>query len=287
MLVLLNHARLVALTLLASVFLMAPSQYAQSQYAQSQCAQSQCAQSQCAPHPWPHSEPVERTLESAFPAPAGFQRAPAEKGSFAAWLRVLPLKQDGAPVKLYDGRMKGNQDVHAAVIDMDVGTQDLQQCADAIMRLRAEYLLSSGREADIGFNNTEGKRMAWPAWKQRHGGASNYTNFRKYLIQIFAYAGTYSLERELAPEPVAQMQIGDVFIRGGFPGHAELVADMVENPATGERRFLLLQSFMPAQDIHVLKNPQHKGDPWYPLNFGETLLTPEYSFSPANLRRFR
>ena len=240
-----------------------------------------------APHPWPHSEPVERTLKSAFPAPAGFHRAPAEKGSFAAWLRALPLKPDNAPVKLYDGRFKGNQGVHVAVIDMDVGTQDLQQCADAIMRLRAEYLLSTGREAEIGFNNSEGRRMAWPAWRQRHGGASSYTNFRKYLIQVFAYAGTYSLERELAPTPVGQMQIGDVFIRGGFPGHAELVADMTENPATGERRFLLLQSFMPAQDIHVLKNPEREGDAWYPLNFGEKLLTPEWSFSSANLRRFR
>jgi hypothetical protein len=40
-------------------------------------------------------------------------------------------------VLLYNGAPKFRQDVHAAVIDIDVGTRDLQQCADATMRLRA------------------------------------------------------------------------------------------------------------------------------------------------------
>ena len=69
---------------------------------------------------------------------------------------------------------------------------------------------------------------------------------------VFAWAGTYSLERELKPAALADIAAGDVFIKGGFPGHAVLVADVVENRTTGEKRFLLLQSYMPAQDIHVL-----------------------------------
>ena len=72
---------------------------------------------------------------------------------------------------------------------------------------------------------------------------------------VFAYAGTYSLAHELKPAPLATLQIGDVFIKGGFPGHAVLVADVVENAQTGEKRFLLVQSYMPAQEMHVLKNP--------------------------------
>ena len=51
------------------------------------------------------------------------------------------------------------------------------------------------------------------------------------------------------------MQIGDVFIKGGFPGHAVVVLDMAENDRTGQRVFLLAQSYMPAQDIHIMKNP--------------------------------
>ena len=102
-------------------------------------------------------------------------------------------------------------------------------------------------------------------------GKSDYTSFRKYMDLVFAYAGTYRLDRELRPvvsetrlrHEAADIAIGDVFIKGGFPGHAVLVADMAADPATSEKRFLLLQSYMPAQDIHVLKNPADGAcSPW-------------------------
>ena len=107
------------------------------------------------------------------------------------------------------------------------------------------------------------------------------------MTLVFAYAGTYSLERELQKVPRQNIQIGDVFIRGGFPGHAVLVADMVANPATGEKRFLLIQSFMPAQEMHVLKNPAASdGSPWYPADFTGGLVTPEWSFPEGALHRW-
>ena len=106
-----------------------------------------------------------------------------------------------------------------------------------------------GRKSEIGFTY-DGKRHAFSSSR-----SDDYAAFRKYMNLVFAYAGTYSLEHELKPAPLADIAIGDVFIKGGFPGHAVLVADMVENPATGEKRFLLIQSYMPAQEMHVLKNP--------------------------------
>ena len=88
--------------------------------------------------------------------------------------------------------------------------------------------------------------------------------------------------------PVSDMQIGDVFIQGGFPGHAVIVADMVEQPDTGERRFLLIQSYMPAQDMHVLRNPRDAlGNPWYRWPFVRPLETPEWRFSSKDLKRWR
>ncbi len=96
---------------------------------------------------------------------------------------------------------------------------------------------------------------------------------------VFAYAGTYSLEHELKPVTAEAIEIGDVFVKGGFPGHAVLVADMASNPQTGERRFLLVQSYMPAQEMHVLKNPAASdGSPWYPAAFEGALVTPEWTF---------
>jgi hypothetical protein len=222
------------------------------------------------------------TLEQRIPPPPGFQRAPVAQQSWAAWLRGLPMKPAGAPVLLYNGAPKWRQDVHVAVVDIDVGSRDLQQCADAIMRLRGEWLFASGRKGDIHFNDTDGKRRAFAARR-----SSDYAAFRKYMDLVFAYAGTYSLEHELESAPLAQIGIGDVFIKGGFPGHAVLVADMVENPTTGEKRFLLLQSYMPAQEMHILKNPgAADGSPWYPAAFDGPLVTPEWTFSPQALHRW-
>ena len=71
-----------------------------------------------------------------------------------------------------------------------------------------------------------------------------------------------------------------------FPGHAVLVVDTAVNPATGERAFLLVQSYMPAQQIHLLKAPGSPLGAWYPAAVGDTLATPEWVFAPSDLRRF-
>jgi len=222
------------------------------------------------------------TLAARIAPPPGFERTPAEDGTFAAWLRGLPLRPEGAPVLTYTGKPKWRQDVHAAVIDIDVGKRDLQQCADAIMRLRAEWLYGLGRDKEIAFNDTDGKRRRFSAYKRK-----DHAGLRKYMDLVFAYAGTYSLERELTPVAAADIAIGDLFIKGGFPGHAVLVADMAVNRETGETRFLLLQSYMPAQDIHVLKNPNASdGSPWYTTPIADELVTPEWTFPRTALRRW-
>ena len=62
---------------------------------------------------------------------------------------------------------------------------------------------------------------------------------------------------------------------------------MVENKSTGEKRFLLLQSYMPAQEIHVLKNPAAgDGSPWYTAAIAWPLATPEWSFPEGSLKRW-
>ncbi|MEZ5907587.1 MAG: DUF4846 domain-containing protein [Hyphomicrobiaceae bacterium] len=255
-------------------------------------------------YPWHDSaaRPAD-TLSARVPPPAGFRRVPAPAGSFAAWLRGLPMKPAGAPVRLHTGALKGRQDVHVAVVDIDVGRRDLQQCADAIMRLRAEWLRATGKSHLIAFNDTGGGRpmsyARWAAgerprvsgrslaWSRRAAPDQSYAAFRRYMDVVFSYAGTHSLARELKSARVDTLAVGDIFIKGGFPGHAVLVADLAEHPGTGERRFLLVQSYMPAQDIHVLKDPKAAdGSPWYPLDFGLLLVTPEWTFPRTSLKRW-
>jgi hypothetical protein len=240
-------------------------------------------------------------LADRFPPPPGYAREAAREGSFGEWLRGLPLLPGRPPVLLHDGRRKANQEAHAAVVDIDVGRRDLQQCADAVMRLRAEYLFSVGRGGEVSFRATSGdplpfarwergerpllsgRRLQWQAQAAPDG---SHESFRRYLDVVFTYAGSQSLSDELAPVPLAELQAGDVLVRGGFPGHAVLVLDTARHPATGKRVFLLAQSYMPAQQIHVLRNPARGDGAWYELQPAGDVATPEWTFRPGELRRF-
>jgi hypothetical protein len=243
------------------------------------------------------------TLAVRIAPPAGFERKPVPNGSFAQWLRNLPLKTGRPDVHLYDGRPKANQGVHAAVVDIDTGNKDLQQCADAVIRLRAEYLYSRGEMTRLHFNFTSGDAAYFARWSEGFRPAvqgnrvtwqksaspdDSYRSFRTYLNMVFVYAGTASLERELQKvHDTRDVRAGDVFIQPGYPGHAVLVVDVAEDSHTGRRVFLLAQSYMPAQDIHILRNPA--GGPlgaWYDSDFGPTLKTPEWTFAAGHLRRF-
>ncbi len=254
-------------------------------------------------YPWRPNATAVDTIASRFPPPRGYRRSREMPGSFGDWLRHLPLKPKGSPVHLYDGRLKPNQQAHCAVIDIDAGDSDLQQCADAVMRLRAEYLYSRAAYSRIRFNFTSGDTARYSRWRQGfrpvvdgnhvdwHNSAtadSSYDNFRDYLDSVFMYAGTWSLSQELRPRRRARdIAIGDVFIKGGFPGHAVIVVDLAVNPKNGDKVFLLAQSYMPAQDIHVLKNPASRdGSPWYHLPRDGKLQTPEWDFSITELKTF-
>ena len=52
-----------------------------------------------------------------------------------------------------------------------------------------------------------------------------------------------------------------------------------------EVKFMLAQSYMPAQDIQILVGDDGKS-PWYDLNFGEYLYSAEYTFSKNDLKTF-
>src|SRR5690606_16202518 len=91
---------------------------------------------------------------SRFPVPEGFERSDNDSSSFAVYLRKLPLKPYGETVRYYNGVVKPAENVYCAVVNMDIGHKDLQQCADAVMRLRAEYLYRRKKYADISFRFT-------------------------------------------------------------------------------------------------------------------------------------
>lgn len=207
--------------------------------------------------------------------PTGYKRMSSSKTSFAYYLQQLPIKKRNT-VFLYNGHPKANQQAQYAVLDISVGEKDLQQCADAVMRLRAEYFYNQKKYAEISFVTGARKVLNYAGWLQ--GKQDTRREFDKYLNYVFSYCGTASLPYSLHRKEMADMQIGDVFLKPGAPGHAVIVMDMAQNER-GDKVYLLAQSYMPAQDIHVLKNPMDNAfSPWYQLNDHKAIETPEWTF---------
>ena len=227
-----------------------------------------------------------------------------QPGSFGEYLVNFPLHPPGFPVRDYRMVPVKTQDRHMALLKIDVGDKDLQQCADAWIRLYAEYLWSQKRFDEIGFEFTSGQFFAWKDYKNGirtkeskkkvsfyDSGVvdESYSAFREYLNIIFRYAGTISLDREsVSVTDNSAIRTGDFLIKPGSPGHSVIIMGIVRNNA-GKRLYLLAESFMPAQDIHILKNTAHPElSPWYELDVNAPrTITAKYTFSPTSIKRFR
>ncbi|SDD33425.1 DUF4846 domain-containing protein [Kordiimonas lacus] len=254
-----------------------------------------------APYPWlEDGGQATETLKARHPAPAGFERVAATPGSFAYFLRHLPMKPTGTPLRLYDGSKVAWPAYAGAIIDLDLGPRDLQQCADTLIRLYAEYHYAQGSAETLSFNFTSGDTFPYAdylsgrrpvvagrkvLWQQEDARDHGRDAFRRWLDTIFLYAGTASLARDFPGVNLKEARIGDLFIGPGFPGHTVMIADMAVDGA-GKRKILLIEGFSPAQDAHVLRNllPFSDGD-WYDLTNGEDLITPVWRFTPRQLHR--
>lgn len=246
--------------------------------------------------------PKGKTLEKRIKTPKGYKRVKAKKGSLGKFLRSYQMKKDGSSVLLYDGREKGNQSAHVAVFKLPMENENLQQCADAIMRVFGEYYYKKGAYSKINYGIGSRFRADFSTWGKGKGiGISkngaywtnqsknnySYESFKKFMRMVFAYSGTLNLDSESKKIKLSEARIGDIFVRGGSPGHAVMIVDMAKNKE-GKKAFLLGQSYMPAQEFHVIKNPLHEENPWY---FEEEitypLSTPEYRFEEGSLRRYK
>ena len=234
--------------------------------------------------------------------PQGFSYVVDNDTAFSNWLLDLRLKKNNI-VYLYNGALKANQHAQYGVLDIDIGKKDLVQCADAVMKLRADHLFQQKKYDLIKFTATSGDELSFQRWlkgtrwKEKGNSLVTY-NINKNMINIqneynsfmqlvFSYCGTYSLSKQLkAIDQIDSMQAGDIFIQGGFPGHAITVMAVAKNNA-GKKIFLLSQGYMPAQDIHILKNLNDPDlSPWYDLADIYPLYTPEWQFASRTLKRW-
>lgn len=241
------------------------------------------------------------TIKDRYFPPKEYTRVEVEENSFADFLRNQNLKPYGDKVNYYDGREKTRRGVYDSVFDVNIGNRDLHQCADAIMLLRAEYLYSVGAYNEINFNFISGFKAEYKKWIEGYrinvegnnvsyymatGSSNTYESFRKFMDMVMAYSSTLSLEKELTRVNIEDIEIGDVFVVGGSPGHAIIVVDMAQND-NNEKIFMLAQSYMPAQQTQLLINPLDDSiSPWVTLNSKVELVTPEWTFDLDKLKRF-
>lgn len=246
----------------------------------------------------------ENVLSQRFNPPEGYIRAGSTPGSFAAYLQSLPLKKYGqAPLK-YDGTKKYSRTV-ASVVDQKIGDDNLQQCADTIMRLRAEYLYAIGEYSRICFHFVYGFECSWdkwragyrvlqgstnPHWVKRAKPSNSLSTFHQYLDEVFAHASTLSLAAyDMVKIDPADMQVGDAFVRPGSPGHSIIIVDMALNPVTQEKYIITMEGMIPAQQPQITAGNDPRTSPWIAVPY---LLTGKFtstttSFEWTQLMRFK
>lgn len=243
------------------------------------------------------------TIQSRVNTPLGFKRVEYAKGSFQEYLRNYELKPFGSKIINYDDSQYFWQSGHVGVLEIPVPKNGLQQCADALIRVRSEYLWDNNRKDEIGFNFTSGHYCSWLKYAEGYrpkidGNKVSFhktaakdhskTNFYKYLNLIYTYSGTLSLYNELTKiNDVSKLQIGDMLIKGGTPGHIAIICDEIVNE-TGDKLFLLFQGNTPAQSVHLVKNLEDSTiSPWYKLEKDAVIPVSNYTFYDSKFVRFK
>ncbi len=254
-------------------------------------------------YPWfaeLETPPATVSLATRFASPAPYERIAVEPGSFAAYLRGIPTRLDRATVHDYREREVWRA---AAVIALDVGSKDLQQCADTLIRLHAEWLWSRSHFDALAYHFTSGdrssfvehvagRRLAVEGPKVVKIEAAPIPRDRAalhdWLEQVFMYAGTRSLALDSEAVPLEQpIAPGDMLLRPGSPGHVIMILDVAIRPG-GDAIALIGEGSMPAQELHVLPGPL--AGAWFPFPAGEDAAVDVPGWGElhrSSLRRFQ
>lgn len=230
-----------------------------------------------------------------FPPPTGYKIIPEASTSYPAFIQSLPLMKAGTKIQDYKGNLINDQKYHVAVMDIDIETSGLIQCADILMKLRAEYLFQNNKSDQIKFHFTSGDLFLWsnylkgftPNVQNNHVSFSKnqprkptQSNLEKYMQYIYQYCGTVSLAKETnkITNPKS-IRCGDMIITPGSPGHAAFICNRAINKK-GDMVYLIAQGFTPSQSIHIITNLENPSiSPWYKLKINQnTLNTPRYIF---------
>lgn len=224
------------------------------------------------------SNPWNAETVDDIPVPMGYTRV---EGSYAEFMRRLPLKKRGSKVQLYTGGNARFQFLSTGVIDLPI-LSNSEQCADMTMRLRAEYLFSQGRYSEIRFHDVNGNTL------QYYGGSSRKA-LEKFLKNAYGVCSTFSVSRETKPRPISEVQPGDVLVyparKIGGMGHAVIVIDVARK---GDKvAIMCAEGNTPAREPHIVRNLNPVENPWFFFDGDESALwVSVFHFGKDELRHY-
>jgi len=206
--------------------------------------------------------------------PEGFERTISVDGSYLAYLRDIPLK-DNNRIEVWDGSFLPDGEYNSlAVLDLPLlFKEDLEQCADFSMRLWAEYLKSNNRLDELGLYDFYGNPKPFSESKKV---------FRDYLYWHMKYSNSYSIKLGAKKVRLLQeLKAGDMFVQNDSEegiGHVSVVLDQATNQF-GQRVYLIGYSFMPAQQFHIEKAEKEYGiDGWFTAEGYQQYATEIFGF---------
>ncbi len=242
------------------------------------------------------------SLADRIETPEGWTRVKASPGSFAAWLRHLPVAPEEAPVKSGKGKvvLPAADPSLAAVIALQPHSDRLLAGPNMLIRLRAEYVWSSGRLSDLGFHFTNGDFAAWERWEAGDRPTvrgrevswskvlepdESRTNYCAYLESLFQYSSGYSLLADTTEVRDGSIAAGDIFLRNGRESCSLIVVDAATSKE-GRLAVLIGRSDWPAQSFHIVRCSD--GSAWAPVAQNRDLaLTNGLTARLQDLRRWK
>jgi hypothetical protein len=226
-----------------------------------------------------------------------------EPDSWSEWLRLLPLAAPGTPVRNYRGEIvvPGDDEHLAAVVAIDIGNRDIQQSADVILRLHAEWrwyiddlrmLYLSDTKVELPLQKwVAGERLiegeGQPSWIRQAAPTPKleHAEFREYLDSVFTWSDGRALLAESVPLAPEVLEPGAFFLHEGHPAEVLVVLDVATSPA-GKRAMLLAQALNPAENIHVIR--PSRDSLWFPVRTDQPVRVPRAKpYAWKELRRMK
>ena len=240
--------------------------------------------------------PSETTIGTRFNPPAGYKRVQVSNDSFGKYLRDFKLREYTTKPLAYDTAAKtlANNDSAPAVsvLDMDlINKSNLQEAANSVIRLYAEFLYKQGRFDDIAFNllTTPAFRLDFRTWSEggrlieegnsitwckEHGEhckhrdvdtGTEYGVFKYYMQNVMLHSNISSLPSNMKSVSMNEVTVGDIIVYADSK-IPDIIVDMAEN-ADGSKLLLIARGGNPASEIFIVRNESNSDlNPWHDMN---------------------